>query len=621
MAQGLKHYSDGEVIFREGEAGQDTYVIISGGVSLSKDTARGLINIEELSTGAGFGETGVMNGGKRTLTAVAMGDVQLKVIAGEQAARPNVGQQNILAPGKGYGSDAKQGWWERLFGFGSLRSGKIEIRIVPFSGDKGAVHTKTVFEALQHCADVKVRMVSSVGPFTQKNGISKNNIGVCVGAGRKILQRTSGDILIWGEIPSPGKVSGRMSGKVMHLHFVSALANDEDAAGSFNGYDMLPLPFDLDEAWTALLYGVVLAATVPRSQIKARNINTHIEPAIELGATVAQNTPQHFQATERACLQICLAHCVATVARRLDEPDLLGFAMETYHRGLELVTLEEAPITWGLVHKHLGNVQVLTADRLGDPSALEEAQASFQIAVDTIPRRRLPREWAAAQNKLGLVLYKLEYADPSSDISRLNKAIWAFQYAMQVYTRIEAPVRWAEVMNNYAQVAQVIGQQFRDPSMLQKAVSACRSSLEVRRRSRTPLLWAATQNTLGTALFMLGRYSRRVDYLEAAMDAFRMSYSVYSNKGAGHMSRVIMRNLEHVQKLLQELKTETEWYEEPQYEGGDGLQPSGEDGQQWWKDNVVSPSSFSGDEDYDVSSSEIEPARPRKVANVKVYSS
>ena len=210
MARSIKAYKDGEVIFREGEAGRDTYAITKGLIALSKDTSHGSVEIEVLTAGSSFGETGVMNGGKRTLTATAVGEVQLMLNAVEsdnqqahehdQTGTPNsASPQNIS---KDSDKMPNSSWWSRLLNGGGRTSSNIEVRIVPFSGVEGAAQAKKIQEALQHCEGIKVKMVSREGPFAQKNGISKNNIGVCVGAARKILSNTSGDVLIWGETPS-----------------------------------------------------------------------------------------------------------------------------------------------------------------------------------------------------------------------------------------------------------------------------------------------------------------------------------------------------------------------------------------------------------------------------------
>jgi len=268
---------------------------------------------------------------------------------------------------------------------------------------------------------------------------------------------------------------------------------------------------------------------------------------------------------------------------------------------------------------------MLIAERLGDPTALQEAQLSFQAAIDTIPRRRLPREWAAAQNKLGLVLYKLDYADPSSDVTRLSLAISSFQLAMQVYTRVDAPRRWAEIMNNYAQAAQVMGQQFQDSEMLQKAILACRSSLEVRQRSKTPMLWAATQNTLGSALFLLGKQIDRIDHLEAAIDAFRSAHAVYAAKGAHKMAQVITRNLAHVNVLIERRKDSdthnSYWFDETEIAVStpDATTVSEDEVKQWWIDTVAvtsSPESNGAELEYRHPSGDMDLPEPaQKVSN------
>ena len=115
-------------------------------------------------------------------------------------------------------------------------------------------------------------------------------------------------------------------------------------------------------------------------------------------------------------------------------------------------------------------------------------------------------------------------------------------------------MRWAEVMNNFAQVAQILGRQLRNTEVLEKAAEACRGALEVRTKEKTPLLWAATQNNLGSALFMLGKLTREAAHLDGAAGAFRQAHELYADYGAARMISITEKNLSHVERLLGQLQ-------------------------------------------------------------------
>jgi len=70
-------YSDGEVIFREGDKGDGMYVIQSGKVKIRKQTPSGEIEIAEIGDGDILGEMALFDKLPRSATAVASGDVRI----------------------------------------------------------------------------------------------------------------------------------------------------------------------------------------------------------------------------------------------------------------------------------------------------------------------------------------------------------------------------------------------------------------------------------------------------------------------------------------------------------------------------------------------------------------
>lgn len=72
-----KVYSDGEVIFREGEEGEKMYVIQDGKVKITKQSPSGDLMIATLGSGDIFGEMALLDRMPRSATAIAFGKARL----------------------------------------------------------------------------------------------------------------------------------------------------------------------------------------------------------------------------------------------------------------------------------------------------------------------------------------------------------------------------------------------------------------------------------------------------------------------------------------------------------------------------------------------------------------
>ncbi len=72
-----KIYSDGEVIFQEGETGNVMYVIQSGNVKITKKIESGEVEIATLHHGEIFGEMALFDRMPRSASAVAVGDARV----------------------------------------------------------------------------------------------------------------------------------------------------------------------------------------------------------------------------------------------------------------------------------------------------------------------------------------------------------------------------------------------------------------------------------------------------------------------------------------------------------------------------------------------------------------
>ncbi len=571
MKKSERKFSDGQVIFRESDPSESVFVIVKGNVELSKNGEKGPIMLAMLGVGEVFGEMGILDKGLRSASALAIGDTVLEetgrqdfleairnepemaiAIMGklvERLRRAN----DMLAHPTTVEKPARSSSGMSMFGMlksiiSSPRSGgeQIEIRIAPMTGEvkEAAVgQTRHIISALGKRKGIRVRAQGKM-PEIDPELHPEDKARVFTGHARKLLISKGDDVMVWGDIPSPGTT--------IYLHFVSAAPDEEDRPGSFLATTTLTLPVDFGPEFSELLLAVTLAATAAASESKRMQLAQALSEALYAAMPAVQNLPQDLTTRERAAIQLCYGNAVATMCLQRGTGDLFQVAAETYRGALVQLSVEESQSDWALAHMHLGSVLQTIGERSGETDVLSSAVEAFDNALKVFTKASYPVQWASMQNRLGLVLYKLDMNTGGTDM--LKHALTAFQAALQVFNRQAYPLRWAEVMNNFGQAAQILGDQLRNTEVLQKAVDACRSALEVRRRDSEPMLWAASQNNLGSALFLLGRMIDEAEELRHAVEAFSDASKTYRVHGANKLASVADKNLARAEELLAELE-------------------------------------------------------------------
>jgi len=86
MAENAWHekYADGDVIIRQGELGNQMYIVISGEVSIFRTHTGVETDLATLKAGATFGELALFDNRPRSASARAVGDTELRVITREE---------------------------------------------------------------------------------------------------------------------------------------------------------------------------------------------------------------------------------------------------------------------------------------------------------------------------------------------------------------------------------------------------------------------------------------------------------------------------------------------------------------------------------------------------------
>ncbi len=76
----VQRYSDGQVIVRQGDRGDEMYVVRSGKVRIYRDSDGDQTTLAVLEPGAYFGEMALFDSQPRMATAAAHGDTEVRVV-------------------------------------------------------------------------------------------------------------------------------------------------------------------------------------------------------------------------------------------------------------------------------------------------------------------------------------------------------------------------------------------------------------------------------------------------------------------------------------------------------------------------------------------------------------
>ena len=594
MKTNVRRFSDGDIIFRESDNSSSLYFLSEGNIELSKTGERGPIMLAMLSAGEMFGEIGIIDGGPRSATAIAIGpvvleeamrqdfldslrtepDMALNVLgklvdrlrqANDRLSHPSTAIEKVQKNGSGF---SVFNMFKKLGAASDSGSSRIEIRVFPFVGEVPEVaeaQRRHVVQSLAKRPGIKVRAINKI-PEIDPDLHPDDRLKKLQDYALEAMASSFSDLIIYADIPAPGTT--------LHLRFFSANSGDVDRPGFSLASSVLTLPVDFEPELAELLLAVALAATTPNEESKRVRLGQALSETLYAAMPAVQSLPQDLTKRERASIQMCYGNAIATLAYQRGTAELYQVAVQTYRATLEHLSRDDSPIDWALTQKHLGASLQAISERSNNEETLSDAAEALEAALQIFRPDTYPIQWASTQNRLGMVLYKLDLK--TGDAETLKNSLNAFQAALRVFNRADHPSRWADVMNNFAQAAQVLGEQLHSTEVLEKAVNACLGALEVRRKEKGPLLWAATQNNMGSALFLLGKLTEDISRLEGAAVAFDQALGVYSEFNAERLASVARKNLSRVRLLLEEIQGPSERNDEaiPKLDWEDGTENS-----------------------------------------------
>lgn len=558
MANGKTIYADGDVIFREDDPCEHTFEVLSGSIDLLKRKDGKYARRGSLEAGDTYGKANstydvTLRARGRTVIRPTAKPTSRHLTHAPQAHQPARKKENMIGTLIRYlGTTAladtskpvsspysNPSMIRRLLDGLSSDNDRIGVRVAHLTGDKTLENTRHIITALGNTDAIQTKGFNRPIKI-DLNGDVTDQLDRIASASRKWLALQGADILVWGDVPPPGKV--------IHLRFMTLTNWDQQAPGAFDLETELTLPVNFAPQFADLLRVVTLAAALPQTDEKNRLRLHALGQELNNGAMAFNVIPSDISPRDRANIYTCFANALATASRPGYDPELLSQAMDRYRAVLSMISKDSAPIDWAKTQKHLGSILHIEADRNNDANLLDDAITAFDAANSILNRDHHPHAWATLQNRLGLISYRQGFEE--GDTKLLRRALTRFTNALTVYTKTGAPLRWAEIMSNFAQSAQVLGGHLQSMEALATAANASRAVLEVRSRKKMPQAWAATQNNLGSALFLLAKHSRNTDRLRAAIEAFEHAHVVYNGSRSHRLAAVTKKNLDRAKSTL-----------------------------------------------------------------------
>jgi CHAT domain-containing protein len=254
-------------------------------------------------------------------------------------------------------------------------------------------------------------------------------------------------------------------------------------------------------------------------------------------------------------------------AQRENTSEEIEGAIHHFEQVFEVATFEDYPIAWALNHHNLGNAytQRIAGDRAEN---LEQAIQRYEECLRFYTHEAQPENWATTQNNLAIAYRERIRGERAENLER---SIEHCQKALEVHTRESFPRQWASIQTN---LGNAFEQRIRGSRAenLEGAIHHYTQAVNVIDRQADPYGWASIQNNLGTAYRERIR-GERAENVEQAIACYRRALKVrtpeatpadwamtQSNLGGAYSERVRGSHAENVERAIEHYSQALEAY-------------------------------------------------------------
>lgn len=391
---------------------------------------------------------------------------------------------------------------------------RFAVAIAHLTHDNHQEVERLILESIRDLAGVQIlrfdRTISAEGPIPEESARNAHE------AARALLHESSADVLIWGTVLShDGRTAPR-------LYWATA----EASVRSKQPY--IPENFQLPELFWEDLVEILRLLVVTRSaELFARRgrLNAaELSPFVDKVRTLLESghASDRWAPGTTTRVMFILAMALQQLGRETSVESYLTESIRYYRDVVTRWPVDKLLKDWAAAQNGLGVALGALGSLQTDSVSLQEALEIFQdLIARTAKDDSLQMFWASAQNNLGNTLLIL--GERESGVEKLQKSAQAYLAASNRWTREKFPLDWAALQNNLGYVLQIEGSRSSRSDLLFSAIAAHRSALEEWRRGEVPMYWAQAQNNLGSALKALGERQPGIELLEEAADAYRLA--------------------------------------------------------------------------------------------------
>ncbi|MEQ9360703.1 MAG: cyclic nucleotide-binding domain-containing protein, partial [Rhodospirillales bacterium] len=511
-----QQFRDKDIIFREGDPATRAFTIIAGKVELVTEVGGKEKHLGLLGPGKTLGDADVARG-RHQSTAIAAGTVTLRPLDQQALALVKAPVQGpgqgllarLLAPLAAQSTGAPRrrfslfGWFRQIKEASQPADPtRIEIRVAALAPDAQDLEgmrpdTDTapdpetlILDAFAEFEGVRARPLKK--PLTLPEDTEpQDRLNRLHWAARQALAQAEADILICFELDT--------TGKRLTLRFLPLGIQNEDPAGMFHPAQALVLPVQPDPALMALVAAVTLTATIPLTDVKKSRLSRVLPQAMERAAPAVEalGMAPDMSDRDRTIARLFFANLLTLQSGPAGQLEGYRMAADIYGQAIAFLKEDADAFDRAVAQRALGAIlptlapewetlEMAVDDEHKAAGPLAQATALLEAAAEQFTRDSHPKEWAALQNRMGHICYRIDAQEGDQDL--LKQALNHYQSALQVFNRVDHPMRWAEVMNNIGQAAAILGEQLKSVELFEKAIEACSGALEVRHKLDHPLL-------------------------------------------------------------------------------------------------------------------------------------
>lgn len=240
--------------------------------------------------------------------------------------------------------------------------------------------------------------------------------------------------------------------------------------------------------------------------------------------------------------------------------EVLRDAVDVYQDALDLVPRRKSPLDWAEAKNNMAGAYWSLGRREEGLDSFEIALEAYREALKARPRKQVPVLWAKTQNNIGNVLAEMGLRLEGK--KHLSDAVKAYREALKVFSPDNQPYYYGVAQSNTGNALLNIGMRENGTRNLYRAIEVLKIALDHQKPADEPFSWSAAQRNLGNAYFVLGERKGDAAIMRQAIEAYHATLQVQTRDRMPAEWAATQINLGNALKHMGKLTEEGRYFEE-----------------------------------------------------------